>query len=158
MLARAVAAPVEIASGSGAVDAGGLARGAEDIEDVGVFEGFAGVGNVGWEDEDLAGGDEEVLMVGRAGLADTEAAAAGEDDDELLVGVVVRGEREALVEVDFGDHDVLADDAAAVDEGHGRIVREVGPGEEACGGHDSSILTTRSGRMKKADGMGRRLS
>ena len=47
---------------------------------------------------DLAGGDEEVLMVGRAGLADTEAAAAGEDDDELLVGVVVRGEREALAD------------------------------------------------------------
>jgi len=63
-----------------------LAGRGEDVEVVGVFEGFGHVGDVAGDDEGLAAVDVVHVLLG-AFFADGETQNTGEDEDDLLVGV-----------------------------------------------------------------------
>jgi hypothetical protein len=107
-----------------------LAWGAEDVEEGGFFVCFGGVGEVGWEEEGFACREGDGgCGFGLAGFVEGEAEFSGEDVAELFVLVVVEWDDAALVEGDVGDHGVRADETAALEEGHGGVVREVGEGD-----------------------------
>ena len=116
-----------------AVDAGDGTRRAEEVQDAGHFEGQATVRQVRRQDKHLTGRHLDLAVVGRTRRAQAEDTSAREQDDELLVLVMVAGEREALLEHDVGDHHLLANDAPTGDERHRAINGEVGEGEELVG-------------------------
>ena len=80
-LSESFAAEVGVVAGDPVV-----ARRGEDVEVVGVFEGFGHVRDVAGDDEGLSAVDVVHLLLG-AFFADGETQNTGEDEDDLLVGV-----------------------------------------------------------------------
>ena len=88
-----------------------FARGGEDVEGEGVFEGDGGVGGVAGDDEDLVGFDDADVA-----FAEVEAEGAGDDVADLLVGVGVAGDDAAFGEEEAGEHGLGSVDELALQE------------------------------------------
>jgi hypothetical protein len=99
----------------------------EDVEVVGVFEGLGHVGDVARDDEGLAAVDV-VHVLFRAFFADGEAQNAGEDEDDLLVGVRVPGDDAAFLQLDSREHGLIAVDELAREKRVELFRWDVGPG------------------------------
>jgi hypothetical protein len=103
-----------------------FARGAEDVEGQGVFEGDGGVGGVAGDYEDLVGFDDADVAV-----AEVEAEGAGDDVADLLVGVGVAGDDAAFGEEEAGEHGLGSVDELALQEGVELLEWNVGPAIES---------------------------
>jgi hypothetical protein len=104
-----------------------LARGGEDVEGDGVFEGGGGVGDVPGDYEDLAGAEDADVA-----FAEVEAEGAGDDVADLLVGVGVAGDDAAFGEEETGEHGLFSVDELALQEGVELLDWNIGPAVE-CG-------------------------
>lgn len=100
------------------------ARGAENIEVDGIFDGFCLVRDAGGDDEGFAGADGEDLAV-----VEGEAESALEDVGDLFIGMAVAGDDGAFAEDDARQHGLLAVHHLAIHEG---VEGFDGHGVEAC--------------------------
>ena len=99
----------------------------EEVEVVGVFEGFGHVGDVAGDDEGLAAVDVVHVLLG-AFFADGETQNAGEDEDDLLVGVGVPGNDAAFLQLNAREHRLFAVDELAREKRVELFRRDGGPG------------------------------
>jgi hypothetical protein len=100
----------------------------EDVKVVGVFEGFGHVRDVAGDDEGLAAVDVVHVLLG-AFFADGETQNAGEDEDDLFVGVRVPGNDAAFLQLNAREHRLLAVDELAREKRVELLGRNGGPGE-----------------------------
>src|SRR5688572_6352664 len=121
------------------INSGFLAHRAEEIEDPRVLQRPARVRHIPRQVQHIAPGDLGFLILGSAGLAQPESTPPGEDHNDLLVVVLMRGEIEPLCEEHLGDHHLLADDAAALDERHGAVLGQLLE-RVLAGGHDRLLF------------------
>jgi hypothetical protein len=111
-----------------------LARRSEDVEVDGVFKGGGGVGEVGWDDKDLAGVDGvggTVVVV--------KAKAAFEDEGQLFVDMRVAGDGAAFGEHDAGKHGLGACDELTGEERVELFGFDFAPAMKSCSGHGKSL-------------------
>jgi hypothetical protein len=105
-----------------------VARRGEDVEVVGVFEGFGHVRDVAGDDEGLSAVDVVHLLLG-AFFADGETENAGEDEDDLFIGVRVPGNDAAFLQLNAREHCLFAVNELAREKRVELLGRNGGPGE-----------------------------
>lgn len=116
-----------------------FARWSEGVEGEGIFEGEGGVGDVGRDEEKFAGAEGNFLAF------DGELQSAGDDLADLFVVMAVHGDETAFLHGDASDHDFIADDVLAVEEGIDVFGGDLVPADVLNGGlaHQTTMISRR---------------